>query len=68
MNNPLDFIKMIKNPQEFIINYAKQNGNPMINNLIQMAQKGDKKGVETFARNYLKEQGQDFDQIMSNFK
>lgn len=68
MNNPLEFIKMIKNPQEFVTNYMKQNSNPMLNNLIQMAQKGDKQGLETFARNFFKEKGQDFDDIMSNFK
>lgn len=68
MNNPLDLIKAIKNPQEFIMNFIKQNNNPLLNNLIQMAQNGDKKGVETFARNYFKEMGQDFDDIMSNFK
>ena len=40
----------------------------MLNNLIQMAQKGDKQGVEAFARNFFKEKGQNFDDIMSNFK
>ena len=66
--NPLEIIKMIKNPQEFVNNFIKQNNNPMLNNLIQMAQKGDNKGVEQFARNLFKEQGQDFDEIMKNFK
>ena len=46
MNNPLEFIKAINNPREFVINYAKQNNNPMINNLIQMAEKKDTKGLE----------------------
>lgn len=68
MNSPFDLIKAIKNPQQFIMNFIKQNNNPIINNLIQMAESGDKQGVENFARNYFKEQGQDFDEIMSNFK
>lgn len=68
MNNPLDFIKMIKNPQQFVMNYLGKTNNPMFNNLVQMAQKGDKKGVENFARNMFKEQGQDFDEIMKNFE
>lgn len=68
MNNPLDIIKMIKNPQQFVMNMVKQNTNPMLNNLIQMAQKGDTKAIENFARNFFKEKGQDYDQIMSNFK
>lgn len=68
MNNPLDMFKMIKNPQEFVMNYAKSNFNPIVDNLIKMAQSNDKKGLENFARNVLKEKGQDFDKIMSNFK
>jgi hypothetical protein len=33
-----------------------------------MAEKGDNKGVETFARNYLKERGLDYDKEMANMK
>lgn len=48
------------------------NSNPMLNNLIDMAQKGNSDGIETFARNMFKEQGRDFDkefsEFMSNFK
>ena len=68
MNNPIEFMKAIRNPQEFIMNYAKTNTNPMLSNLIQMAQKGDKQGVENFARNFFKEQGQDFSEIEKLFK
>lgn len=72
MQNPLEFFRMIKNPQEYVMNLAKKQLNPMLNNLIQMAQKGDVKGVENFARNIMKEQGRDFDkeynELMSNFK
>lgn len=66
--NPLEIIKAIKNPQEFVLNTLGTNTSPMIKNLVEMAKKGDKQGVENVARNYFKEQGQDFDQIMSNFK
>jgi len=41
--------------------------NPIINNLIEMAQKGDEKSVENFARNMCKEKGTDFDKEFSNF-
>lgn len=68
MNNPLEFIKAIKNPREFVINYAKQNNNPMINNLIQMAEKKDTKGLENFAKNFFEQQGLDFNKIKENFK
>ena len=42
--------------------------NPIFNNLIEMAEKGDEKGVETFARNMLKERGLDLDKELANFK
>lgn len=68
MNNPLDIIKMIKNPKQFVMNFMKTNTNPMMNNLIQMAEKNDINGLENFARNFFKEKGQDYDKIKSNFK
>lgn len=74
--NPLQLIKMLfnknKNPQEMIKSMMGNNNNPMVNNLIQMAQNGDQKGIENFARNMFKEQGRDFDkefsEFMGNFK
>jgi len=42
--------------------------NPIFNNLIDMAEKGDNQGVENFARNLLKERGLDFDKEMQNMK
>ena len=75
MNNPMQFMNMlngIKNPKEAVINMIKSNNNPMVKNLVEMAEKGDNKGIETFARNIFKEQGRDFDseikQFMNNFK
>ena len=75
MNNSMEMIKNImsnKNPQQVIQNMISTNTNPMLNNLINMAQNGDTKGVENFARNIFKEKGRDFDKefsdFMSNFK
>lgn len=75
MNNSMEMIKNImsnKNPQQVIQNMISNNTNPMLNNLINMAQNGDTKGVENFARNIFKEKGRDFDkefsEFMSNFK
>lgn len=77
MNNPLNevkrFVKQQGNPKELLITFIKKNNsNPIINNLIKMAQNGDTQGVENFARNMFKEQGKDFDKefanFMSNFK
>ncbi len=42
--------------------------NPIFNNLIEMADKGDSQGVERFARNLLKERGLDLDKEMQNMK
>lgn len=75
MNNPMQFMNMlkgIKNPKDAVINMIKSNNNPMVKNLVEMAEKGDNEGIEKFARNMFKEQGRDFDseikQFMNNFK
>ena len=49
------------------MNLIKQNNNPIFNNLIEMANKGDTKGLEQFARNIFKEQGKNFDTEFNNF-
>lgn len=68
------------NPTNFIKNYmlrgltpkgiVKQiaGNNPILGNLINMAEKGDNEGIEKFARNMLKERGMDFDKEFSTFK
>ena len=66
--NPYEILKAIKNPQEYVLGMLGTNTNPMLKNLVEMARNGDTKGVENFARNLFKEQGQDFDEIMKNFK
>lgn len=75
MNNPIQFMNMlksIKSPKEAVINMIKSNNNPMIKNLVEMAEKGNSKGVEEFARNLYAQQGRDFDkefgEFMNNFK
>ena len=44
------------------------NNNPMMANLIKMANSGDTGGVENFARNMFKEKGRDFDKEFSEFR
>lgn len=68
------------NPTNFIKNYmlrgltpkgiVKQiaGNNPMLGNLINMAEKGDNQGIENFARNVLKERGMNLDEELSKFK
>lgn len=69
--NPLNMIKGmmgISNPKDIAMKMLSQNNNPIFKNLIDMANKGDTKGVENFARNYMKNMGKDFDQEFNNFK
>lgn len=69
--NPMAFMQMLRggNPKDIVMNMIKQQSgnNPMINNLIDMANNGDSNGVETFARNLLKQRGMDFDTEFKNF-
>lgn len=70
MNNPMQIINMLKgmkNPKEAVISMVKSNNNPMIKNLVEMAEKGNTEGVENFARNFFKEQGRDFDKEFGEF-
>lgn len=68
-----NFMKNGGNPQQLILKTIKTAGdnNPMVSNLIQMANSGNMQGVEQFARNYMKGKGRDFDKefasFMSNF-
>ena len=73
--NPLNMIKGMMgnmNPKNIAINMLKNNTNPIFNNLMQMMEKGDDKGIEQFARNVFKEKNIDFDkqfgEFMNNFK
>ena len=70
MNNPMQIINMLngmKSPKEAVINMVKSNNNPMIKNLVEMAEKGNTEGIESFARNLFKEQGRDFDKEFGEF-
>ena len=65
----LQFIKASGNPQKFMLNMLQQqSNNPIMANLIQMAQTNNEKGIENFARNLMKEQGLDFDKEFNTFR
>lgn len=72
MKNFVDMFKTIKNPQEAIFNSISSNGNPMLQNALEMAKNNDVNGVENLAKNLCKEKGIDFDkefnEFMKNFK
>lgn len=69
--NPIALMQMLRggNPKDIVMNMIKSQSenNPMINNLIDMANNGNNKGVETFARNLCKQKGVDFDTEFNNF-
>lgn len=50
-----------------LIKKSISSSNPVMGNLIDMANKGDTKGLENFARNLFKEKGRDFDKEFSEF-
>lgn len=51
----MEFLRGIKNPQQFVMNMLGQNQNPMTTQLINLAKTGDKTQIENFARNICKE-------------
>lgn len=69
--NPLNVIKGMMgnmNPKNIVMNMLKNNTNPIFANLIEMANKNDTKGLEQFARNYMKDNGRDYDKEFNDFK
>lgn len=65
--NPMEFMKGIKNPKQFVMNMLKQNQNPMATQLMQMVKNGNTNQIEQFARNVCKERGMDFDKSFAEF-
>lgn len=71
--NPFNIMQMIKsgNPQQIIqqmMNNSQIMSNPMAQNAMQMAQKGDSKGIEQMARNLCKAKGLNPDDVMNQIK
>ena len=70
--NPINIFQMMKaGPQQFIQQMMGNNqmmNNPIMKNTMQMAQKGDSKGIEQMARNLCKEKGIDADKAFESFK
>lgn len=45
-----------------------KTGNPVLNNLINLAKEGKTKEIEDIARNIVSEQGKDFDTEFNSFR
>ena len=65
--NPMQFLRGIKNPQQFVMNMLGQNQTPMGMQLINLAKTRNTNQIEQFARNICKERGMDFDKSFSEF-
>nr|DAI05613.1 MAG TPA: hypothetical protein [Herelleviridae sp.] len=73
MMNPMQIMQMIKsggNPQQMIMNMMKQQAgsNPVMNNALQMMEKGDNAGLENLARNLCSEKGINPDEAFNQIK
>lgn len=71
MNKPMEMFKDMmgfSSPKQMVMDMARENMNPMFNNLIQMAEKNDTQGLENFAKNLYKQKGKDFDKEFGAFK
>ena len=66
--NPMQMLQGMRNPQQFLQQMMGNSivmKNPIARNAIQMAQKGDSKGIEQMARNLCKEKGIDADDVFN---
>lgn len=64
-------INLFGNPQQFLKQMMGNNqvmNNPMAKNALDMARKGDMKGIEQLARNLGKEQGTNVDELMNQIR
>ena len=70
--NPMQLIGMMRNGgnRQRMINLLRQQtgNNPVLNNALNMAEKGDMKGVEQLARNLCKERNIDVDNALGQIK
>ena len=69
--NPLQLMGLLKgkNPQEMAMSMIKNSNinDPMINQLLQLAQSGDINSMNKIAENFFKGQGLDFNNEFNNF-
>ena len=71
--NPTQLIQMIKsgqNPQQLMMSVLQQRtqGNPLYENLYNLAQQGKTGDIENIARTIFKEKGMDFDKEFNSFR
>ena len=69
--NPMQLVGLLKgkNPQEMAMSMIKNSNinDPMINQLLQLAQSGDINSMNKIAENFFKGQGLDFNNEFNSF-
>ena len=69
--NPMNMIKNMfgkgTNPKQILEQLVMGNSNPMMDNLMKMAQSGNGQSLENFARNICKERGLNFETEFAKF-
>lgn len=64
--NPIQLLRMIRsgqNPQQLMLSLLQQEGknNPILQNALNLAQRGDTSALEMLARNLAQQRGLNFD-------
>jgi hypothetical protein len=60
-------IQQFGTPEKLAKMLIKKTNNPMLNNLVQLAEQGNNANLESFAENVFKERGRDFNKEFSEF-
>lgn len=71
MNNPLQMLSTIRNPEQFIqqaMNNSQIMKNPLAKNALEMYQRGDKDGINKMAENLCKERGLKPEEVINQIK
>lgn len=68
-----DILKLLQtgiNPQQIVMGFLQKNSaqNPMMSNLLTLAQQGKEADILTIAQNLAKQRGVDFDKAFEEFK
>lgn len=71
--NPMQLIQMMQNganPQQLAMSMLQEraNQNPMMQNLLSLAQQGNTPQIEQIARNVVSERGGNFDEEFKRFR
>lgn len=55
-------------PKQMVMNLMKNNNNPMLSQLVNMANNGNINNIENMARQLFQQNGRSFDNEFNNFK